>query len=149
MPLLDDRVRKQVGTVLAEMAGPVKLLMFTQGEGGALECDFCGETRQLAEEVAALSDKITLDVRDFQSDAELAKAHGVDKIPALVVLGDGPSPKDYGIRFFGIPSGYEFSSLLEDLRMVSRGEPGLSPQTLEALGRLKQPVHIQVYVTPT
>lgn len=149
MPMLDDRVRKQVETALAEMQRPVRALVFTQGEGGALECEYCSETRELMQEVASLSDKITLEVRDFQADADLARAHGVDKIPALVLLEDGDAPKDHGIRFFGIPAGYEFSTLLEDLRMLSSGEHKLSDETLAEIAALKEPVHIQVFVTPT
>ncbi len=149
MPLLDDRVQNQVRNALGDMKGPVRLVMFTQGEGGALECAFCGETRQLVEEIAKLSDKIEVEVRDFQADAELAKAYGVDKIPAIVMLTGGATPMHHGIRFYGIPSGYEFSTLVEDLRLVSRGEAGLSAGTQEAIKKIARPVHIQVFVTPT
>lgn len=149
MALLNSEVQQQVREALTGMAAPVKLFMFTQGGNGTLECDFCAETRQLVEEVAALSDKITLEVRDLVADAELAEAYRVDKIPALAILGGGPEPKDYGIRLYGIPSGYEFGTLIEDILMVSRGEPGLQAKTLDELKRLTEPVHIQVYVTPT
>ncbi len=149
MRLMDEKVRKQVRAALADMQHPVRIVMFTQGVGGALECDHCEETRELAQEVALLSDKITLDVRDFQGDEALAKSYGVDKIPALVLLADGDPPKDYGIRLYGVPAGYEFSTLIEDLRMLGAGDPALSQDTLKALGRLTQPVHIQVFVTPT
>jgi len=134
MSLLNKEVQNQVRQALAAMAAPVRLLMFTQGRGGTLECDFCAETRQRVEEVA---------------DATLAEAYRIDKIPALAILADGPVPKDYGIRMYGIPSGYEFGTLLEDILMVSRGDPQLSPKTLDALKRLTEPVHIQVYVAPT
>lgn len=149
MPLMDDKVRKQVQTALADMQHPVRLIMFTQGEGGALECEYCGETRNLAEEVAALSDKITLEVRDFQGDAELAQKYGVDKIPALVLLADGEPPTDHGVKLYGVPAGYEFSTFIEDLRMLGSGQVTLSAETREALARLTKPVHIQVFVTPT
>lgn len=149
MTILSAEVQEQIREALAQLAEPVKLVVFTQGEGGALECDFCAEMRQLIEEVAALSSQLTLEVRDFVRDAEVAEVYGVDKIPALVVMRGGPQPKDYGIRFFGIPSGYEFATLIEDIRLVSRGRPDLTPQTLRSLSRLTTPVRIQVYVTPT
>ena len=149
MPILNPEVQRQVSASLAELATPVKLVVFTQGESGALACDFCAELRQLIEEVAALSGQLTVEVRDLIRDAETAEVLGVDKIPALVVMRGGPQPKDFGIRFFGIPSGYEFASLLEDIRLVSRGRSHLSPETLKSLGRLTAPVRIQVYVTPT
>jgi glutaredoxin-like protein len=149
MPLLDDRVRKQVQSALGGLERPVRMVMFTQGEGGALECQYCTETRELAEEVASLSDKLSVEVKDFQADEALAKAYGVDKIPALVLAADGTAPASARVRFYGIPAGYEFSSLLEDLRMVSSGKHGLSDETMAAIAQLKEPVHIQVFVTPT
>ncbi len=149
MPLLDDRVQKQVRSALADLKTPVRLVMFTQGEGGALECAFCGQTRQLVEEIGTLSDRIAVDVRDFQADADLARSYGIDKIPAIVMETGGETPKDHGIRFYGIPSGYEFGSFIEDLRMIGRGDAGLSAPTREAIGKITRPVRIQVFVTPT
>jgi glutaredoxin-like protein len=149
VPLLDDRVQKQVRAALAGLTNPVKLVMFTQGEGGALECSYCGDTRQLAEELSGLSDKVQLEVLDFEGDASRARSLGVDKIPAIVLLGGPDAAKDHGIRFFGIPAGYEFGTLLEELKMVSAGTPQLSAATMQAIARLKEPVHIQVFVTPT
>jgi alkyl hydroperoxide reductase subunit AhpF len=128
----------------------VRMLVFTQHEGGALECEYCSETRELAQEIAALSDRLTLEVRDFVADEALAQAHGVDKIPAIVLLADeGTQPRDYGIRLFGIPAGYEFSTFIEDLRMVASGDSNLTPETMKTLAGLRQKVHIQVFVTPT
>jgi glutaredoxin-like protein len=149
MSLLDDRVRKQVQSALATLERPVRMVMFTQGDGGALECQYCSETRELAQEVASLSDKVSLEVKDFQADQALATSHGVDKIPALVLLPDGADGTAARIRYFGIPAGYEFSSLLEDLRMLGSGKHGLAAETLASLAKLKEPVHIQVFVTPT
>lgn len=149
MSMLNDDVRKQIRAAFADLSGPVKLVLFTQGEGGALECAYCAETRQLLEEVVALSDKLTLEVRDFVADAEAARQLSVDKIPALAVQRGGAQPKDYGIRLFGVPSGYEFATLIEDIKMVSRGAVELAAPTRQALQRLTKPVHIQVYVTPT
>jgi len=149
MALLDDKIRKQVTAALAGMTRPVRMVVFTQGEGGALECEFCEQTRQLVEEVGALSDKITVEVKDFTGDADLARQHGVDKIPAVVLLSDGDTPKDHGIRLYGVPAGYEFSTLVEDLRMLGSGDAGLSADTMTALDTLSRPVHLQVFVTPT
>jgi glutaredoxin-like protein len=79
------------------------------------------------------------------ADKDLAQAHGIDKIPATAVLG----ASDYGIRFFGIPSGYEYTSLIEAIIDVSKGTSALSTRTKEALATLEQDAHIQIFVTPT
>lgn len=145
MALLNPKIQEQVRQLFADLEHPVRLLMFTQGEGGALECEMCADTRQLVEEVAALSDKIHLEVYDFLADAEVAKQYRVEMIPAIVIAGE----EDYGIRYYGIPAGYEFSSLIEDIRRVSSRKAELTPRTLEALAKLDRPVHIRVFVTPT
>jgi glutaredoxin-like protein len=143
MAMISDKDRKAVGDRLAKLAGPVKLVMFTQ----EMECQFCRETRELVEEVAALSDKISVEVKDFLKEEAEAKKLGIDKIPAIGVFGDGG--KDYVIRFYGIPAGYEFMSLLESIEIVSKGESGLSAEGKEKVKALNKPVHLQVFVTPT
>jgi glutaredoxin-like protein len=145
MALLNENIQNQVRQVFESIQNPVRLLMFTQGEGGALECQMCHDTRQLIEEVASLSDKVSVEVYDFVGDSKIAEQHGVDKIPAVVIAGE----KDYGVRFYGIPSGYEFSSLIEGIVAVGRREPSLSKNTLQEVQKLNKPVHIQVFVTPT
>jgi glutaredoxin-like protein len=99
----------------------------------------------LLEEVADLSDKIQLTVYNFQVDKEVAEKYKIDKIPATVLEGK----KDYGIRYYGIPSGYEFSSLLEDIVDVSKNESGLTDDSKQMLAKIKKPLHLQVFVTPT
>ena len=142
MALLSDKDRKFLEEHLAKsLVAPVKLLYFTQTHA----CQFCRETEQILREVAGLSPKIALEAYDFVADKALAEKYRIDKIPATVVMGE----VDYGIRFYGIPSGYEFTSLIEDLVAVSRGGAGLSAKTLEILKGIQEPVHIQVFVTPT
>jgi glutaredoxin-like protein len=148
MSLLTPEIQTQIRAAFAPLEAEVKLVLFTQGEG-ALACDFCTETQNLVEEVAALSEKITVEVRDFVKDTEVAEVYGVDKIPAIAVTRGGDDPKDFGIRLYGIPSGYEFGTLIEDIRMVSTNEPGLNEATRQELARLTEPVNIQVFVTPT
>lgn len=141
MALLNDEIREEVKKALGELENPVRLVMFTQ----EFECQFCAETRQLATEVAELSDKIDIEVFNLVVDKEQAAEYNIEKIPAIAVVGE----KDYGIRFYGIPSGYEFSSLIESIHLVSSGTPDLSAEGLEFAQSIQKPVHIQVFVTPT
>lgn len=143
MGLIGDKDRKAVQDRLAKLARPVKAVVFTQD----MECQFCRETRGLLEELAGLTDKLKVEVRDFVKDAAEAQRLGVDKIPAIALLGEGD--KDYGIRFYGIPAGYEFVSLLEALELVSKGDSGLSTAGREKLKKLTKSLALQVFVTPT
>lgn len=142
MALIGDEDRATLKKMFdEEVAHDVKLVMFTQD----FECQYCRETRQLVQEVAELSDRVTSEVYDFVADKEQVTAYGIDKIPAIAIVGS----KDYGVRFYGIPSGYEFTGLIETIIAVSKGESGLSESTKAALAALEKPVHLQVFVTPT
>jgi glutaredoxin-like protein len=145
MSLLNDDIRQQVRDEFDKLSHPVKLVMFTQ----AMECQYCSDTRELVEEVADLSDKIGLEVYDFVADSEIVEHYDVDKIPAVAIVADGEDAKDYGIRLYGIPSGYEFSTLIADIVMVSNRESGLNEATKQYIRELESPLHMQVFVTPT
>ena len=136
--------REVLRTRFRELVDPVRLVVATDRDG----CQFCEQTRQLVEEVAALSPKIELELVDGLEDPR-TRTLGIDKLPAIALLRGGAEPRDTGIRFYGIPSGYEFGTLVEDVLLVSRGEPDLAPATREWLDRLDEPLHLQVFVTPT
>lgn len=141
MALINDDDRKKLEQLFTELENDVTLVMFTQ----EMECQYCQITREMLEEVSALSPKLKLELKDFVADAEEAESYGVDKIPATIILGD----RDYGIRLFGTPAGYEFTTLVEDIMDVSRRDPGLSQEVLDQLAKVDQPVHMQAMITPT
>ncbi len=142
MSILLDEVKQEVKKKFdKELKNPVKLIYFTE----KLECQFCKETHQLLDEIVTLSDKISLDVFNFAIDKEEVDKYKIDKIPAIVIMNE----KDYGIRLFGLPAGYEFSSLIEGITLVSTGKTGLNEKSIERIATLTNPVHIQVFVTNT
>ncbi len=138
---IKDELVGQVKAELDKMTNPVKLVFFTQ----EVECQYCREMRLLLEELVPLSGKLTLEVNDFILNKEKVEKYKIDKIPALVVEGN----KDYGIRFYGIPVGYEFTSLVEACLMASTGESGLQPESKNALKQLNKPLQIKVFITLT
>jgi len=141
MGVLKEKDKEKVANIFKGIEKDVKIVMFTQ----EMECPRCEMTRTMLEEVSDLSDKLSLEVHDFVAEADLAKKYGVDKIPATVILGD----KDYGIRFYGVPAGYEFNVLIEDIMDAGKRNPGLSKEVMTELARIDQPVHMQVLISPT
>jgi glutaredoxin-like protein len=139
--ILSQEVEDEVREIFKGLKEPVELIVFTQ----ELECQFCRENRQLAEELTALSPQLKLSVYNFLTEREVALEYWVDMVPAIVVKGE----KDYGIKFYGIPGGYEFNSLIETIKMVSLRDSGLSEKTRDALRSIKKPVDIKVFVTLT
>lgn len=144
--LLNEDIRNQVVDALQQVKEPVQVLLFTSQDN----CDYCNDTRQLLDEVVELSDKVSIDVYDLETDREIAQKYQIDKTPAFIIAAkDGDEIIDYGIRFYGIPSGHEFSSLIHDLILVSGRDSGLNAQTREILKELTNPIHLMVFVTPT
>ena len=144
--LLSEDISGQVRSVFDQLKEPVEVLFFGRKE----DCPYCEDTRQLAEEIVDLSDKLSLSVYDLDEDADLAKQFQVDKAPGLVIAGrEGDQLLDYGIRFAGIPSGHEFSALIHDLVLVSGRDSNLDPEIRDFLKGLVQPVLLQVFTTPT
>ncbi len=141
MAFINDKTRKAVQKEFAALEQPVKLVLFTE----ELDCQYCRETKQLLDEIASLSDKLTLETYNVITDKDKAAEFGVTRAPATVVM----NGKDYGIRYYGLPAGYEFGSLIEDIIDVSNGDSGLAPETKAALAQITEPVHFQVFVTPT
>lgn len=143
MAILQDKDKAAVQERLAPMTGKVKMIYFTQ----ELECQYCKETGELLNEVAELSDKLEVESYNFQTDKEQTEKYGITQIPATVIVGE--DGVDHNIRYYGIPSGYEFASLLEDLLMISANDSGLDAATREELAKLENDIHMQVFVTPT
>ena len=144
--LLNADVVKQIEEAFAPMKESVHLMYFGQKEG----CQYCSDTQQLIEEVAPISDKLSLEIYDLDDDADLAEKFNVDKAPGIVIVAkDGDTISDYGIRYAGIPSGHEFTSLIQDILLVSGRDSGLAQETRDFLKELTEPVLLQVFVTPT
>jgi alkyl hydroperoxide reductase subunit AhpF len=145
--LLPDNIAAQLRDVFQQLKNPVQVLLFVSQKN----CDYCAETRQLLEEVIPLSDLLSLSVHDLAEEPDLAKLYQVEgKAPAIVIAAkEGGQITDYGIRYLGIPSGHEFTTLIQDLILVSGRDSGLSPQMRAYVKGLTKPLHLQVFVTPT
>lgn len=144
--LSDDIVRQVKELFNKELNNPVEVLFFSKKD----DCDYCDDTQRLVEEVTNISDKLTVSKYDLDEDREISKKFHVTKVPGIVITSrDGDELNDYGIRYAGIPSGHEFSSLINDIILVSSRDSGLNEKTRHALQGLKKPVHLQVFVTPT
>jgi len=150
MPILSPADQEYLRQVFVErLRDPITIQLFTQRVTQisipGYECATCRETNQLLEEVSALSEKITLEMYDLLQEGAKAREAGVEEIPAIILKGHNKGT----LRFIGVPAGYEFATLIEDIIDVSRGTTELSPLSRETLAKLAQAVHIKVFVTPT
>lgn len=144
--LLNEQVVGQIKQAFAELVHPVQILFFRSKEN----CEYCNETQQLLREICSVDEKVHLSTYDLIDDAALAAQYKVDKAPAIVIASkNGDQIVDLGVQFSGIPAGYEFSTLINDIILVSKRDSGLGAATREFLKTLTQPLLLQVFVTPT
>src|SRR5574341_384148 len=144
--VLSDQIIKQIGDIFVELKEPVQILYFSSQD----QCEYCAETKQLLEEVAALNNILELKFYDIRDDQEIADQFNVTSVPGIAIAAkDNSEVKNLGIQFLGIPSGHEFSTLVNDILMVSKRESGLNEKTREFLKKLDKPLQLQVFVTPS
>jgi alkyl hydroperoxide reductase subunit AhpF len=147
MALLSPPDQDKLRTAFNDMTAPVRLRLFTQ----TLDCDTCPQTRQILDELPVLSEKISVEEVNFLLDRDTATQYGVDRVPAVAVdaLDENGAPRDARIRFVGAPTGYEFISLVQAVLLVGGRPSTLSEENQRRVMAVSQPVHLQVFTTPT
>ena len=138
--LLAEEDRKYLIKEFEKHLGEKVVLHFFAGG----KADSSELTEQILSELEPLHELITVQRYSLGADQAKAQEFKINKAPAIVVA---RPEKDYGIRFYGVPAGYEFGSLIEDIIEVSRGATDLPRDMIEELQELDQDVHIQVFVT--
>src|SRR5262245_30292312 len=143
MALLSAADEQALKTHLSAIEKPVTLLLFTQTFGGS---ESGPVAKQVLDEIARLSDKVSVEEKNFILDLDDRNKYGVDKAPAIVVLADG---QDTRMRMYGAPVGYEFVGLVEAILVAGTGKLELQDSTLALIAAVDTPTHIQVFSTPT
>lgn len=146
MALLSAKDREYLTDLFSkEMENKVKLIYFGDSKEN---CEYCELEEQILDELQELSDKIIVERYNVNDHKDLAEKYEVEMVPALILtLEDG---EDRGVRFYGLPSGHEFGTLVQDINTFGKGaKPDLSPNTIEKLKEIDTPVRISVFVTPT
>ena len=149
MTFLDEATKIQVKEALEGIVNPVELVVYTGGSLVIPGKDGTGhqrETLQLLREIAEVNDKISVLERPLAGDDE-AKDAGIKLAPTTLIREQGSSRTN--IRFLGLPSGYEFQTLIEGLLMVGTGKALTSETSKEKLAELSEPITLQSFVTPT
>jgi glutaredoxin-like protein len=148
--LIQDQQKSELKrTFRKDLKAEVELRLFTQRPSPIAvpgrECRYCAQTQQMLEELAALSPKVHLEITDVYAQPDLALEEGITRVPAIAFGAKGKAK----LRFFGIPMGYQLAVVVENIKTISRGVSPLSMDTRKKLRTINQPVHIQVFVTPT
>ena len=147
MALISEADRARLREDFAALKRPVRLVFLTQSIG----CETCLQTRQIIDELPALSENISIEEVNFVLEKERARQLGIDRVPAIALLGqdEAGADRDSHIRFLGTPSGYEFISLIRAILLVGGGASMLSDASRLKLAAIDRPIDIRVFSTPT
>ncbi len=137
--IIDDKVKNEVIPLFEKLKGQVEIIFFADKK----DCQFCDKQQELLEELASLSDNLKLQIYDRTEHADKANEYNIDKVPATAIIGK----QDYGIRFFGLTAGHEFTSLMQAIIMVGTGTSGIPRDIEQMIREIKKPVHIEVMTT--
>lgn len=142
MGLLRAEEEAKVREWLAALERPVELFVAVGPEetpgAGAGDVDFGAEMIRVCEALAELGDDVTCGVEEEPA--------GFPRFPAVSIRPDG---QDVGVRYDGLPWGYELGSLVGGIVEAGRKEPTLRPDSLAALAALDRELELDVFVTPT
>jgi len=148
MALIDEGTMTKLRERLAGLEGPVELRLYLKPDSGrmilpgGLGCPTCSQAEELARAVAdAAPERVTLSVIDVREQPDESM-----EVPTLTIGAPGEKAR---IAFQGLPSGYEFSTLLDAIERVSSKGGSLAPELAERLSKLETDVEVMVFVTPT
>jgi alkyl hydroperoxide reductase subunit AhpF len=155
MALLGDEDTKYLRESFAELRSDVSVTVVTKERSRLVLVgadappegaeDASAEVKQIIDEVAATSERIKVTHVDAAADAERARTLAGEHLPAIVF---GGATSKGTLRYFGLPAGYEMSTLIATLMDLGSGEDMVPPEIAGELARLTAPVHVQVFVTP-
>lgn len=142
MALMTNEVLEQVREYLEKMDDPVTVVMYPHAESPASQA-----MEQLLQELSTANPKVMVDYRNEAPPLVAPEtAEDIESSIALLVH----KGESTGVRYLGFPGGHEFGPFLESLVAVSnQTAPTVSAATREYLEQVNQPLHFQVFVTPT
>lgn len=136
--LLPDETRKVLSDTFKQLRNPVEIEAYIDGES----TEFNKAASMLLTAIAGLTDKIKLDI--YTLDSEKANQKGITRSPTILI-----DPGKLKVSYVGAPVGEEGRTLIMAIILASNNGTLFSEPSLKRLLDLKEPRHIQVFVSPT
>jgi len=134
--LLDETTKTELVDILKKLKHEVNISFFKTDS-----CATCQQQLELLQEVTSINSLLNLQVYELESSE--AKKLNIDKTPATAIFTD----KDYGIRYYGITGGHEFSALLQTILFLGVETPKLPNEVLDLINKIDIPIHLEIMTT--
>ncbi len=142
MALFDEKITQQLTELIGDLPKKLIIQYFRQKD-----CASCDDTQAFVSEIAEMNPNISVVVNDLDESPETFQKFDIERTPAIAMVAEDGT--DYGIRFFGIPAGYEINSFVASIREVGGMDEPLPEDILKRIKAIDKDVHIKVFVTPT
>lgn len=135
MAIFDEEIRKQIKEILKDMNKEVTLILVKK------ENPYFNDIKGMLQELSELSDKIKVEIKEL-NDTNLEDG------PAIIITSEYVKGE---VVYFGLPSGYEFGSFLEAIRIAGTGLKisNLMKDLIEKLEKNNKELLLEVFVTPS
>lgn len=144
MTYLNEHVQNEIREKLANVRQDVELIVYTHADTGHI-----GDDRvalDLLSELAELHPHVHVTRRILAGDT-LAETLGITVAPTVLFRERGSNRTN--LRFMGIPSGYEFSTVLETINMLGGATPVEPSEAINRINEVTSGVRLRTFVTPT
>lgn len=125
---LDADTKQQLSQYLELLESDIVL------EANLAEDDNSSKVRDFLEEIAAMSERISLE------------AKALSRVPSFRIAQKG---RQSGVEFAGLPLGHEFTSFILALLQVSGRPPKVEEDIIERIKAIDSPLHFETYVSLT
>ena len=129
--LFTEEMRQQLDSVFGRMAQPLRLKLYLDDRSVSVELE------GFITSLAALSDKLSVEVADRNADAAIAPC-------VEVCLADG---SETGLAFHGVPGGHEFTSFVLGLYNAAGPGQALEEATRQQIASIVNKTDLKILVT--
>ena len=135
------QIRQQFGAI----EGPLKLEYYHQSPRrvmvpGRPDKPSCELAKELYEEIASLSDQITLTIYEHEESEEQVKRRDIVDVPCVLIRGELNRP----LRFYGAPNGHLLVAMIRAMVLASTRQSKPAVKMKRLLGKLRRPTRLRL-----
>lgn len=137
--------RAQIRQQFAAIEGPLKLEYYHQSPRrvmvpGRPDKPSCVLAKELYEEIAELSDQISLTVFEHEESEEQVARRDIVDVPCVLIRGELNRP----LRFYGAPNGHLLVAMIRAMVLAATRQSKPSVKMKRILGKLRRPTRLRL-----
>ncbi len=137
--------RAQIRQQFTAIEGPLKLEYYHQSPRrvmvpGRPDKPSCALAKELYEEIAELSDQISLTIYEREESREQVRRRDIVDVPCVLIRGELNRP----LRFYGAPNGHLLVAMIRAMVLASTRQAKPSVKMKRLLSKLRRPTRLRL-----